>query len=296
MLAHNLKDILQIVPEAKEHIKQANIEEEFPVDNKDGALASCLRAYYLIKIAGKPVDPITMEKLQKAASLYGIQEEAKSFIQQMKKYAEFKQKESIEKMEEIPVKVAEANFEGNLTGIAFDPAQAMRSARTLMEKYAEQITSDTVKLYAGKAYFLKQAAIEGLETRAKISGNDVYTKIASLVDKAMSYDSTGNEVLNLCERVVELDKKAGLTARGFDFVKEALSVSPDRTMTALQLRIAGKTYPYEKFQRLGNHRIKQYLGKDVAAEMTHDPLVNKRIIETLPLDLQRVLASLLNNV
>lgn len=295
MLAHNLKDILAIVPEAKEFIKQANIEEEYPTDNKDGALASYLRAYYLVKVAGKPVDPDVLKKLEKAAQLYGIQEQAKPFIQTMKKYAELKHTASIEKREAIPVKVAEANFEGNLTGF-FDVHKAVNDARVLMTKYAEQITSDTVKLYAGKAYFVKHAAVAALEARAKASGNEVYSKIATLVGSVMDYNSPENEVMNLCDRVIDLDKKAGLTMKGFDFIKEALSVTPERTMSALTLRIAGKPYAYESFQRLGKHRISQYLGKDVASELTSDPVYNKRVLETLPLDLQRVLASLLKNV
>lgn len=295
MLAHNLKDILQIVPEAKEHIKQADIEQEFPLDNRDGALASYLRAYYLVKVAGKPIEPEVMEKLQKAATLYGIMEQAKPFIQTMKKYAELQHTETLDKAEAIPVKVAEANFEGSLSGM-FDITQAMKDARELMTKYAVEITSSNVKLYAGQAYFIKQAAIDALTSRATFSGNDIYTKIAALVDKSMDYTSKPNEILNLCERVIELDKKAGLTARGYNFVKEALSVAPERLNSALVIKIAGKRFPYESFQRLGKHRISQYLGKDVADELTHDPLLNKRILETLPLDLQRVLAGMLRNV
>src|SRR4051812_41989948 len=127
MLAHNLKDILSIIPEAKEHIKKANIEEEFPIDNKDGALASYLRAYYLVKVAGKPVDPEVMEKLEKAATLYNIKETALPFIKSMKKYAETSQLNEVSKLEELTVKQAEANFEGSLTGF-FDPHQAMQDA------------------------------------------------------------------------------------------------------------------------------------------------------------------------
>lgn len=295
MLAHNLKEILKIVPGVKEHIKQANIEEDFPLDNKDGCFASYINAFYLTKIANKPVEGGMLENLYKAATMYGIVGELKPFLTAMQKYAEQKQIDLVKTAESLPVKTAEAYFEGSLSGF-FDVAKAMTDARVLMTKYAEQITSDTVKLYAGKAYFVKQAAVEALQSRASFSGNDTYNKVAALVEKSMDYDSTTDEVMNLCERVIELDKKAGLTARGYNFIKEALSTDSKRINSALIIKLAGKRFPYESFERLGKHRITQYLGKEVAAEMTHNPLLNKRIIETLPLDMQRVLAGLLRNV
>lgn len=297
MLAHNLKEILSIVPDAKELIKQANIEEDFPLDNKDGAIASCLRAYYLIKIANKNVDLEVMEKLEKAASLYGIQEITKPLIHAMKRYAETTEKNMIKSAEVLPVKVAEANFEGSLTGF-FDIEKAAVEAAHLMEKYSTAITSKEIKRYVGNAYFNKFAAIQALEARASFTGRDIFTKMASVIEKNMEYDSSQREILDVCQRITKMDKEAGISAKGFNFYKEALSVNPelDKIGSALMVRVAGKPCPYEKIERLGQRRIGQYLGKDVSEQMTQDPILNKRIIESLPLDLQRVLANLLKNV
>lgn len=295
MLAHNLKEILSIVPDLKEHIKQANIEEDYPLDNKDGCVASFVRCYYLTKIANKNVGTEVMEKLEKAANLYNIKDEVMPFIEQIKKYAEEKQNGIIKSAEVLPVKAAEANFEGSLTGF-FDIEKAAEEATTLMTKYSTGITSDEVKRYAGKAYFDKQAAVAALEARATFTGREIFTKIAEVVGKHMDYDSPQKEILDVCAKVTKLDKEAGLNARGFNFYKEALSVSPERVGSALTVRVAGKNVPYEKIDRLGTRRIGMYIGKDVSEQMTHDPVLNKRIIESLPLDLQRVLAGLLKNV
>jgi hypothetical protein len=299
MLAHNLKEILSIVPELKEHIKKANIEEEYPLDNKDGAIASYMRGYYLSKIANKMVDPDVIEKLEKAAQLYDIKDTVLPFIQKMKKYAEEGKKEAIEKASSLSIKEIEASFEGSLTGF-FDVEKASVEAEGLMTKYASEITSDELKRYAGKAYFIKEAAVEALEARAKLTGKDVFIKISESVAKHMDYDSSQAAILGVCRAVTSLDKKAGLLASGFNFYKEALSVAPERVgangITILTVRLAGKPVPYEKIERLGKARIGQYLGKDVASEMTADPVMNKRILESLPLDLQRVLLGVLRNV
>lgn len=299
MLAHNLKEILSIVPDLKEHIKQANIEEEFPLNNKDGAIASYMRCYYLSKIACKAVDPEIVDQLIKAAHLYGIKETVEPFIQRMKKYAETKQQEELTKSEAMDVKTAEANFEGSLAGF-FDIEKAASDASELMTKYAADITSESVKRYAGKAYFNKQAAIEALNARTLVCGDKVFEKIADLVEKNMDIDSPQQEINDICRTVTKLDKKAGLNAKGFNFYKEALSVAPERIntngATILAVKVAGKTVPYEKIERLGKKRIGMYLGKDIADEMTSDPVLNKRIIESLPLDLQRVLLGILKSV
>lgn len=296
MLAHNLKEILSIVPELKEHIKQANIEEEFPLDNKDGCIASIVRCYYLSKVACVAVDPEIIERLTKAAQMYGINGEAAPYIQAIKKYAEVRERNALAKAEALTVKQAEAVFEGNLTGF-FDVEKTSQEAKNIMEKYAEEVTSPEVKRYAGKAYFNKIAAMEALEARAAATGKQFFTKIAEIVNKTMDYDSPQKDIIDLCERVTKLDKVAGLSLKGFNFYKEALSVAPERIVNGgLTVKIAGKVYPYEKIERLGKHRIGQYIGKDVADEMTSDPVLNKRIIESLPLDLQRVMVSLLKHV
>ena len=302
MLAYNLKDILGIVPELQEHIKKANIEEEYPLDNKDGCIASYMRCYYLSKVAEKVVDPEIIERLEKAARLYDIKETVIPFIQKMKKFAEQKQRDTLNSAETLTVKQAEALFEGNLTGF-FDIEETAKQAKNIMVKYASDVTSPEVKRYTGQAYFNKKAAVDALEARAEASGKEVYTKFASAITKTMEYDSSPIDIMAVCERVTALDKQAGLINKGFNFYKEALSVGPerigdnfDKIGSALTVKVCGKPVAYEKIERLGKHRIAQYLGKDIASEMTADPIANKRIIESLPLDVQRVLASLLRNV
>ena len=69
MLAHDLKNILTLVPSAMEHIKQASIEADYPVESPDSTIASGLRINYQIKVAHRPVDLETINLVKKAANL-----------------------------------------------------------------------------------------------------------------------------------------------------------------------------------------------------------------------------------
>jgi hypothetical protein len=295
MLAHNLKDILSIVPELKEHIKQANVEEEFPLDNRDGCLASYVRCYYLVKVAGKPVEPEIMERLEKAATLYGIKQDAVKFISAMKKYAEEKEKKAILELNKVGAEQAQRAFEHSLSGF-IDIEKTAETAQELVKQYGTAITSPEVKRYAGQAYFLKEAAIQALEGRTAATGKEVFRKIAEIVQRSMAQDPTPAEVIDLCAKVTVLDKKAGLHMKGFNIYKEVLTSDLEKVASVLSVSVCGKNVPYEKIEKLGSHRISQFIGKDVAESMTGDPLHNKHVFEALPLDSQRALDNLLRYV
>lgn len=293
MLAYNLKDILSIVPDLKEHIKEANIEESYPLDNKDGCMASYIRYQYLTKVANKLVAPEQAAKLEKAAYLYGILEEAKPFVQRLEKFAAVRRDEQIKQAEKLTKGQQEAFFDGTLTGFV----DLTKVASTAQELYGPE-ASDNIKLYAGDAYFDKEAAIRALSARAYASGKDVFTKIAEILENSVE-DSTKlgrAEIADLCSKVTELDKKAGLDIKGFNFYKEALTRNRARIKTAMSVKVCGKNVPYEKIASLGASRIGNYLGSDVGSAITGDPYNDKAVIESLPLDLQRVLQGVLRNV
>jgi hypothetical protein len=295
MLAHNLKQILQIVPEAKELIKKADIEQDYPLDNKDSCIASYLRYVYLTKVAHKPVEIETVQMIEKAAELYGVKSIVGPLQMKLEKYAQEKFKMSLHDAQQLTVKQAEVVFEGSLTGFA-DIEKAAQEAIRLDQTYGKDITSEEVNRYVGRAFFDKRAAVDALQARGMATGKEVFNKFAEIIDRSMEGDEAPEVLRDICEKVAALDKKAGLHLKGFNPYKEFLITKEARIRTILMVKVAGQQVPYEKLMKLGSHRIGQYLGKEVQASMTGNPLNDKAVIESLPLDSQRVLQSLLKNV
>jgi hypothetical protein len=296
MLAHDLKNILSILPEAKELIKEANIEQDYPLDNKDSVIASNLRYQYRIKVAGKlgPLDPEFVTKLEKAAHLYGVDAQLKPLIQKLEKHAEALIRELINKQSRLTVKQAEANFEGKLTGLNVNPLDLTKEAKEIYAQYGDKVISEEVLRYAGKAYFDKQAALNALEARAQATGKHVFTKVAEVINRSLD-DGTEREVMDACARITELDNKTGLTLKGFNIYKEAM-VPKSKVRSILNVKLCGSHVPYEKIHRLGKDRIGKYLGKDIGSSLTDDPVTNKQVLESLPRDVQHVLMGMLKSV
>ena len=292
MLAHNIKEVLTIVPEAMGFIKEASLEQDFPVDNKDSAAASYLTAAYLVKVAGKPLDIDLLRRLEKAASLYGVKEEMDKFIP---RFSQITKQASEEESLNI-VKAAEAMFEGNLAGF-LNIGKAAEQAAELMEKYASKITSPEVHRYAGRAYLNKEAAVQSLANRyyATKQSNPHFIKIARLINDSVREDDFLS-INDICKTVTILDKQAGLDLIGFNFYKEALITKQSALAAGLTVKLNGVEVPYTKIVALGKDRIGSYLGKDVGDSLTGDASNDKAVLESLPRDLQIMLQNVLKNV
>jgi len=292
MLAHNLKEVLTIVPEAIGFVKEASLELDFPTDNKDSAAASYLTAAYLVKVAGKTLDIDLLKKLEKAASLYGVKGDMDKFIPRFTQMT----KEASSKDNSVTVKSAEAMFEGNLCGF-LNIEKAAEQASDLMEKYASEITSPEVRRYAGHAYLDKQAAITTLANRyyATKQTNPSFIKIARIINDSVREDDFMS-IGDICKAVTILDKQAGLDLIGFNFYKEALITKQSAMAAGLTVKLNGTPVPYSKIVALGKDRIGSYIGKDVGDSLTNDPGNDKAVLEALPRDLQVMLLGILKNV
>src|ERR1700745_4179518 len=88
MLAYTLNNILELIPEILPLVKQASVDEEFPIDNRDSVLASALQLKYFEKIAYEPVDFTTLEKVAFAVKTYGIKDQVDKLSTEMVKAAE----------------------------------------------------------------------------------------------------------------------------------------------------------------------------------------------------------------
>jgi len=291
MLAHNLKDMLTLVPSLGEHIKEANFEEDFPLDNKDGAVASSLRCEYLIKVAKKIVNPEKVELVKKAASLYGVKDTVDSLTAELDSALVLQKQAGLAKAMTLPKDVYMANLEGSATGSA-DLEKLAEQAQEAFELYPEAAAQSSVaKTYACKGYFHKAAAVASLEARARATGNQMFEKVAEIVDRSMSDGFTEKDVVDVSRFVTALDKKAGLSMKGFNFYKETQLFKEAAIRSILLVKLAGKQVPYESIHKFGMERIASVLGSDVAKEMTSDPAYNKQVLESLPMDSQRTLAN-----
>jgi len=290
LLAHSIKDILTLIPEVTDMVKKANLEEDFPVDSKDSAAASYLRINYLTKVAERQLDPEITAKITKAASLYGVKEELDQYLPRFnileKKAAEAHAQYGLT-LEQI-----EAGFEGDLAGFGFlGIEKAAAEARKIVADYGDQVKSAQVLKYAGKAYLNKEAAVLALANRYHATKEEAFVKVARLVVDQVrenDFDSIGE----LCSTVTTLDKKAGLDIIGFNFYREALLTKMSALCSSMSVNLAGTQVPFESIQKFGKDRIASTLGADIAKAMTGDPVADKGMLESLPRDLQVMLAGL----
>lgn len=289
MLAHDIKSILTLVPAIQPMVKKANLEEEYPLDNADGCIASNARYHYRTKVASKMIPDLDLAlKLEKAAQMYGVQDKVQIIKEALDAVSEAKKNDQIDNLFTLPVKQAEALFEGNLADF-LDIEKAAEEAVSLVETYGDSITSEEVKRYSGEAFFDKTAAIQALNARADVTGKPVFSKVAEIVERSTGEILSSQEARDICRHVTTLDKMANLDVKGFNFYKEAMITKTAKVRSALMVKICGKPVPYEHIARFGSDRIGSILGKDVAAALTGDPLNDKQIIESLPLDHQRIL-------
>lgn len=280
MLAYNIKDILEIIPEAMPMVKKASLEDEFPTNNKDSVCASFLRIEYLTKVASTPVDEETITKIKKAADLYGVTEELYKLASAF----------DYTPPQEDPLEKLATDFYSNV-----DNMFSIEKTASLAEQLYREGCDDEIKRYSANAWLNKEAAVKSLANRYYASKDSSFVKVARLViDNVKENDF--DTLRKVCHTVTELDKKAGLDLIGFNFYKEALITKEAAFKQALSVTLAGETFPYDKIERFGKERIASVVGQDVAKEFGSDITNNKYMLESLPRDLQIMLKSSLKGI
>lgn len=300
LLAYSISNITDLIPESIEFIKKASIDEEFPIDNKDSALASGLQMEYLLKIAHRPVDPYVFDKVQNAIDLYGIRDNFEKLAKDMTR-------RSVSRLfEETPstlCKKARDHFDYVSSRMYKDIDQVVDAAEAFEKSaaLAGEELPQLAKRYAGQMRLDKSASLKALNSR--IAALDIMSKSAEDYSKLRDTLETMNHtygldvplVRDICKTVTEMDKQAGLSNLGFDFYKEAL-VDDSMIKEALYVKLANNDVPYEKLEKVGYDNFSHYIGKDVADEMKNGPVAFKTVMETLPLDLQKLAYNLTKNV
>lgn len=293
MLAHSIKHILELVPEAMPFVKQASVAEDYPLDSVDSCIASALTLKYHEHVDHASIDPYQLDKVASAVNLYGVKDKVDELASAMIKQAnELKVTQSRDFIEEYLTK--EAGFVGELTGFV-DFERVSSEAESLL-KEAREIGApvcDEVRIYSADGVLNKRAAIEGLAARYQATENVNFVKLASAIGRIDEFTMRPETLKDICSTVAQMDKEAGLSVKGFNFYRDAVMLKS--AATAMQIVVAGKQYPYDSLVKLCPDQIGHYLGKDVSDEIEAGPSNAKSVVETLPLDMQKILASLLKN-
>lgn len=287
MLAHNIKEVLTLAPEAFNLVKEASLDKDFPVDNRSSVAASFLVATYLEKVAHKSISESVFSLIKKAVDLYGLSSELEPLVCKFDMVE--KQASSVDSFT-----VDMQEFEDSLTGWGYTCLEKTASAaEELVEKYGSQITSDNVLQYSCSGWLNKEAAVQSLANRvvATKGSEPGYIKIARLIANDVAINDR-HTLKDLCRTVTTLDKQAGLDLLGFNFYKEAVMLKT----AGVAVNISGESIPFEKIVKFGKERIGAILGSDIAASLTGDVVNDKAVLESLPRDLQLVLKASLKNV
>jgi hypothetical protein len=284
MLAHTLKPILELVPEALPMIKQAHVDEEFPLSNRDSCIASALCVNYAAKISGDTIAFPILEKVAKAVKLYNVEDQIKAFTDKMVATVQEKKASTL-----LPGNYMDkqANFEGDFTGFSDVLEQSQKAEALYKEAKALGIEpSDQVKRYSGHAFLVKEAAVKSLAVRYHKTNDAGYVKLAAAVNKANEFGLKSETIVDLCRTVSEMDKAAGLT---MDFFKETLVTKEAEALDSVTVRLRGKEVPLNSIIALGEKRLAGYLGTEITREMADGPMNFKAALEALPIDSQQLL-------
>jgi hypothetical protein len=250
---------------------------------------------YKLRISGQAVDNEDMVKISSALTAYNLEDTVKDLVGKMverNKDALVKQA-SMETPDTYMTK--QAGFEGDLTGFV-DLPEMVKQAEVLFKNAAVLGVNPSreVRRYACDAYLVKEAALGALGARFQATKNDVFVKLAAALSKEAEVMPPSKLVTSLCATVTGLDKKAGLLARGFNFYKEVL-IEKEAAVNSMMVKVAGKDYHLQKVLALPSNYVDDYLGKGFMKEACGDPGSAKAMIESLPMDSQHVLATILKN-
>ena len=284
MSIHAIKNVLGLVPEAADHVKKAYAEKEFPTDDVDTTITSALEIAFLTKVAHVPVDYEAVTRVNRAVKLYGVGDKVSEYSFNMLKQASLQDAESKSITDEV--KQAESIIESRTAGF-MDLEKVASQSEELYDSYSDHISSKAVLLYAGCGTLVKQAAVDALAYRAKLTGNEGFNKIAQVISATDVDKLTVEDNRSIANSIIELEKKANYLGR--DIYKEIFSMEKKAAMVDL----GSKKVPVESIIRLGADKVRNILGDEVAkmAEQ-HDAANLVAAINAMPIPEKKLLASI----
>lgn len=278
-----LRNILLLVPEVAPMVKQASVDEEFPLDSRDDAVMSALKAEYLLKVAHEPVSRDDYDRIHLAVALYQVGDLVKQASQAMLSNVGFLTKQA--SSDEVLVKQAEEAIEGSLCGLYPDMDAITAASRHLVATRGDLVKSATVRRLGGGDEFVSDYAVAALVQRDAVAPGYGYGDIAEALVKRASVSK--DHACQISDTVRRLDEASGLRMQGYDLYAEAW-VTKQAMASSLMIKLAGRDVPIESILRLPIDRI---LGDDVATACHSHPAEAKAVLESLPLPQQSLLLS-----
>lgn len=274
MLAYTMKDILLIVPEAESMTKEASINEDFPTDSRDSAIASALRIEYLTKVAGETITYPIREKVANALDAFGAVGVVNGLAQKIANFAMAEKQASLYDPEET-LWLQEEVLRGNL-GFHQDLLKVASYAEDIISRFNGHEFSHETQLYSGSFPFGETEVVNALQKRAYATGDTRYNDVLGVIsDYSVECLNLGGQEkrASVAKTVTELDQEHFYNGDFFReaFVKEA----------SYYVNLGGKSVPWEKIDK--NH-VGDVLGKEVSAALTGDYANDKAVLESLPLD------------
>lgn len=302
MIGYTLKHVLEILPEAHSLVKTASVDVDWPTDSRDSAVASALCVQYAMLTKSASVDFDTVEAVSTAVLAFGADADVNRASAELSRRiaaGAFEKTASARAGESYASALAQ--FENAQVGIS-DIEGMVKAAHDLKES-ADIAGIETLPVraqqYLCDGFLVKAAAVQALELRHWMTGNEVFEKLASALQATPDTElpKAGSATLRtLCETVTGLDKQAGLQTKGFDFYREAL-IEKSAAASSCSVKVAGKDVPLTTIQRIPKEHVAHYIDKDLANELAAgDPMSLKAAIEALPMDSHHILANLVKHV
>jgi hypothetical protein len=278
-----IRNILFLVPEAAPMVKQASVDEEFPLDTRDDAIMSALKVEYMLKVAHEPVYQDDYDRIHLAVALYQAGDIVKQASQAMLSNIGALTKQA--SSDEVLVKQAEEAIEGSLCGLRPDMDAITAAARHLVSTRGDLVKSATVRRLGGGDDFVRDYAVASLVHREAVTPGYGYGEIAEALTKMASVSK--DHACQISDTVRHLDDTTGLRLQGYDLYAEAW-VTKQAMASSMLIKLAGRDVPIESILRLPIDRI---LGDDVALACHSHPAEAKAVLESLPLPQQSLLLS-----
>lgn len=281
MLAHRLRKITSLIPEALPLVKSASVHEDFPLSTKADCLASALRVEYAKFIEPEFIDDMLLQKVACAITIHSLGGEVKDLSDKMRTGSLVKSASAA-----TPASVID-QIEMKLSGTSPDVQGIVKLAEAAVSD-PNRAQSDLTDRYSANMYLEKSAAISALNLRFSATNNTSFVKIAQALSKEPDLMGPSKNLSSLCRVVTSMDKQAGLIDRGFNFYQEVLLTK--QAAYAIRVKLGREEFPIETILKIPTQNISGYLGADVAAEFkSGDPATIKAVVESLPMDSKQTL-------
>jgi len=264
-----ISELLTEFPELSPLVKAAESWDDFPTDTDAQVIFSFALANHMEKSAQIYDIP---EHVKRAVAVGKIRNPEITRIvdgiaQKQLPKMQARSNEALTKEASVPSIVAEE----------FYMEKSAAELRDIADTYGHQFHTPELAIKAGQKGFSKEAAIESLQSRCAASGDKRYEQLVDMLEKTAG-DLSTERCATLGAAMDILDRETGLASYGFNFAKEAA-----QRRSELPVKLDKKTASIEEL--LQKH---QHLENIVGDKLPKDPHELKAVMETLPLDLKRL--------